>query len=106
MAGQVKGVSTSSLPNTSIRSVGKGSSNGKQTAPGPASSGDKVSISSQLGNVDHILSQVPIVDGARVEQIREDIADGNYEINPYRIATKFIQIEFNPGYAGASYGSR
>lgn len=55
--------------------------------------GDSVSLSStgqQLAKAEASLGQAPDVDSAKVDQIRNAIAKGSYQIDPERIADKMI----------------
>lgn len=47
----------------------------------------------QLKRAEASLSSVPVVDTAKVERIRNAIADGSYQVNPERVASKMLQIE-------------
>ena len=71
---------------------GGGAEGGKD----PGGSGDRVTLSNtanQLNDLARSASEQPAVDTQRVEQIREAIKEGGYEINPERIADRLIAIE-------------
>lgn len=56
----------------------------------------EVSLSSQaqqLQAIEERLRELPEVDSARVEQIKQAIADGSYQIDSGRIADKLIAAE-------------
>jgi negative regulator of flagellin synthesis FlgM len=58
--------------------------------------GDKVSFtetSVRLRALEGTLANMPVVDEARVEAIKQAIADGSYQIDANRIADKLIQFE-------------
>jgi len=68
--------------------------------PAQASSGqsaqDTVSLSDdavQLGKLDNTAISAPVVDTQRVEQVKKAIANGQYEVDPVRIADKMMQFE-------------
>lgn len=93
MASDIKGISGASgqIP---VPPSGIASKRATQTANGKQA--DRVSITSMaasLGNIEHTLAQIPVVDGALVDGVREALADGSYEVDPYRIADKLIEME-------------
>lgn len=62
----------------------------KQQALEKASAGaDKVSLS----NVAQKVMEQPDFDRAKVESIKKAIAEGNYPVNPRRIAENFVALE-------------
>lgn len=62
----------------------------KQQALEKASAGaDKVSLS----NVAQKVMEQPDFDRAKVESIKQAIAEGNYPVNPRRIAENFVALE-------------
>ena len=61
-------------------------------------SSDTVELSSQaqnLGRLQVALRELPDVDEARVEQVRQQIADGSYRIDADQIATKILLNDQN-----------
>ena len=61
-----------------------------------ATSGDKVELTdtaSQLSKLSEDLASVDGVDNARIEAIRQQIAEGRYEVDPDRIAGALLQLE-------------
>ena len=63
----------------------------EETAPAkaPAPGADKISLS----NVAQKVMAQPEFDRAKVESIKQAIKDGNYPINPRRIAESFVALE-------------
>ena len=55
----------------------------------PKTQGDRI----ELSNVDKLLAQEPSFDRAKVESIKQAIANGQYPLNPRRIAESFHAIE-------------
>ena len=55
----------------------------------PAAESDSVSLS----NVDQKIKDQPDFDRAKVEAIKSALKDGNYPLNPRRIAENFVAIE-------------
>lgn len=84
------------------------------TGPSPSRSfgvmgTDTVSITqaaTSLTEADRHLSELPIIDAAKVGNIREAIADGNYAMSPQRIADKLVQFELTYNRAGSHVGLR
>lgn len=63
---------------------------------GKSSTSDTVSLSDnavQLGKLDNTAVSTPVVDTQRVEQVRQAIKDGSYEVDPAKIADKLMQFE-------------
>ncbi len=63
---------------------------------GKSSTADTVSLSDnavQLGKLDNTAVSTPVVDTQRVEQVRQAIKDGSYEVDPAKIADKLMQFE-------------
>jgi len=61
----------------------------KQVREKPAAESDSVSLS----NVDQKIKAQPDFDRAKVEAIKSALKDGNYPLNPRRIAENFVAIE-------------
>ncbi|MBT8148619.1 MAG: flagellar biosynthesis anti-sigma factor FlgM [Gammaproteobacteria bacterium] len=58
------------------------------------SSSDTVELSSQartLGKIERALASLPEVDEARVEQVRQQIADGSYQVDANSIAANILR---------------
>lgn len=69
---------------------------GSQEESGKSSTLDTVSISSnaaQLGKLDNTVVASPVVDTQRVEQVKQAISNGSFEIDPAKIADKLMQFE-------------
>ncbi len=63
---------------------------------GPSSTADTVSLSDnavQLGKIDNTVIAAPVVDTQRVEQIKQAIENGSYEVDAKKIADKLTQFE-------------
>ena len=88
------------LKNSTQNTTGKTSLTGGNTnnggGAGSVSQGDKVSVTSEasrLKKIEEQLSSVPEVNSAKVSEIRKQIADGTFTINPQVIAAKLIAFE-------------
>ena len=67
-----------------------------QQESGKSSATDTVSLSDhavQLGKLEQSASPAPVVDTQRVEQLRQAISNGSYEVDPEKIADKVMQFE-------------
>jgi negative regulator of flagellin synthesis FlgM len=67
-----------------------------QQESGKSSTTDTVSLSDnavQLGKLENTVVSTPVVDTQRVEQVRQAIKDGSYEVDPARVADKLMQFE-------------
>jgi negative regulator of flagellin synthesis FlgM len=86
---------------SSIKSVGTGavsgggSRSGKGAANAPGSGGgDRVQLSplsSQLQAIESSMADTPVVDSARVAEIRQAIAEGRFKVNPDAVADHLLQ---------------
>ncbi|MTI63406.1 flagellar biosynthesis anti-sigma factor FlgM [Methylophaga sp.] len=54
---------------------------------------DKVSLSDTLSQLEQSLADVPVVDTAKVESIKQAIEDGSYQIDSQELARKMIDFE-------------
>ena len=67
-----------------------------QQESGASSTTDTVSLSDKaikLGKLENTVVSTPVVDTQRVEQVRQAIKDGAYEVDPARVADKLMQFE-------------
>lgn len=67
------------------------------TAPAQApASGSPVRITDQarqLASLELAVSSLPVVNEARVAEIRQSIDEGRYQVNPERVADKLLRTE-------------
>lgn len=93
MSSQIRGIGGGRVNPATIKKKAPAAS-GSQDTPSRV---DHVSLTREaasLGDLSHVFAQIPVVDGAHVDGIREALAQGIYEINSYQIATKLVEIEF------------
>ncbi|MCP4429526.1 MAG: flagellar biosynthesis anti-sigma factor FlgM [Gammaproteobacteria bacterium] len=67
-----------------------------QQETGKSSATDTVSLSDdavQLGKVEHSVATTPVIDTQRVEQLKQAIANGSYEVDAGKVADKLMQFE-------------
>lgn len=65
-----------------------------QTPPAPTGEqSDKVSLSDTLAKLEATLAEVPDVNIAKVEAIKQSIEDGSYQIDSQELARKMIDFE-------------
>jgi negative regulator of flagellin synthesis FlgM len=63
---------------------------------GKSSTNDTVSLSDsavKLGKLDNTAVSAPVVDTQRVEQVKQAIREGSYEVDPAKVADKLMQFE-------------
>ncbi len=100
MASNIKGVSDSLSQISDVASKARSaqgagpsqSSNGVE----PIAAADAVSFTetaSRMREIEGSLRSVPVVDTQRVNEVKQAIADGTYEVNPARIAEKMMKFE-------------
>ena len=66
------------------------------TETGKSSTADTVSISdnaTQLGKLGNSVDTTPVVDMQRVEQVKQAISNGSYEVDATKVADKLMQFE-------------
>jgi negative regulator of flagellin synthesis FlgM len=84
----IKSVSTGTVSGNAPRS-GKGTTGGLGS-----SEGDRVQLSllsSQLLAIESSMADTPVVDSARVAEIRQAIAEGRFRVNPDAVAERLLQ---------------
>lgn len=67
-----------------------------QQESGKSTTADTVSLSDnavQLGKLENTVASTPVVDTQRVEQVKQAIREGSYEVDPARVADKLMQFE-------------
>jgi negative regulator of flagellin synthesis FlgM len=77
--------------------TGNTGTRGNRVAQSPASptaeQADKVSLSETLAKLEASLAEVPDVNIAKVEAIKQSIDDGSYQIDSQELARKMIDFE-------------
>jgi len=97
MANDISGINSSRTQQAGERSVAgaKKESQGSSSSA-TSSSADKVSLTdtaARLKALEHQLSQQPEVDSKRVSSMQDAISNGDYKIDPERIADKMMDFE-------------
>ncbi len=97
MAGEIKGLPNA--PPTATTPRAASSTTGTSTAPASSAGArpiDQIIFTDaavSLQRLDSFIRGLPVTDGARVGVIREQVADGRYQIDDARVADKFIKFE-------------
>jgi negative regulator of flagellin synthesis FlgM len=87
---------------SSVKSVGSGAvsgggsraGKGAASASGSSAGGDRVQLSplsAQLHAIESSMADTPVVDNARVAEIRNAIAEGRFKVNPDAVADHLLQ---------------
>jgi negative regulator of flagellin synthesis FlgM len=85
--------STKPVAPTGATDVTPAKTAGTQGPASPAPARDKVEItmvSAQLAQIEKMLSEVGIVDAARVEQIKQAIAEGKFRVDSEVVADRLL----------------
>ena len=98
MSIEINGIPPSKVPSSSDESQVKQTveQTSTQQESGKSSNADTVSLSDnavQLGKLNDTVKSTPVVDTQRVEQVKQAIKDGSYEVDPAKIADKLMQFE-------------
>lgn len=56
-----------------------------------ATTGEQVQLSSQFQAIEAVVSNTPVVNGQRVAEIKQAIAEGRFQVNPEKIANGLIE---------------
>ncbi len=95
----INGVNNAQVPLTSDRNaqgVEAREPVDRSAENGPSSVKDTVSFSEtavRLGQLGVAVDDTPVVDSQRVEQAREAIRNGSYQVNPERVAEKLMAFD-------------
>jgi negative regulator of flagellin synthesis FlgM len=96
VSGKIPGVTNSPPASAAASSAGQRAVANASAAPSGTSATDSVQITdtaSYLVTAEQALSDVPVVNSARVAEISDSLAAGTYEISPERIANQLLQFE-------------
>lgn len=86
--GSIKPVNPTGAPE-----VAAGKAGGTQSPATPAAARDKVeitSLSAQLAQLEKMLNDVGVVDAARVDAVKQAIAEGRFQIDSEVVADKLL----------------
>ena len=98
MANEISGLNSSRTQQSGERQVSGVSKDSKKTSEPSKSStnSDRVSLTDtaeRLKALEHQLAQQPEVDNKRVSNVQEAITNGNYKVDPERVADKMMSFE-------------
>jgi len=88
-----KTATTSKSSSSAPKAKGSKSSTSPNTNQNNADSINLTDTASQLQQIEQSLSDIPIIDNAKVDSIGQSIKDGNYQINNEKVADRIIQSE-------------
>ncbi len=85
----------SSIKSLGTGAVSGGGRSGKSAASAPNSGGGErvqlSALSSQMQAIESSMADTPVVDSARVAEIRQAIAEGRFKVNPDVVADNLLQ---------------
>lgn len=87
---------TEALNSSSAKTRTKSGSDTQSTSPARVEPQDKVSLSEeslQVRELQQQLDSIPEVDAEKVAAIKQEIAKGNYPLDPERIAENLLNLE-------------
>ena len=99
MSGKINGVNSSSPPPAAPATSGAGQRAAATSSPAAGATGgatDSVQITdtaSYLATAEQTLSDVPVINSARVAEASDALANGTYKVSPERIANQLLQFE-------------
>jgi len=98
MANDISGINSSRSQQTGERNVtgAKKDSNSSTSASASTANSDKVSLTdtaARLKALEHQLAQQPEIDNKRVNTVQDAISNGNYKVDPERVADKMMNFE-------------
>ena len=99
MAIEINGLPQSQSQSTSEKGqvdVARNEPSQPKQETGGSSATDTISLTetaTSLQKLQSTLADLPVVDGDRVESIRQAVASGEYEVNPEAVADKLISFE-------------
>ena len=97
MAGEIKGLAnappTTTTPRASGPTAGQGVASAGSARPDPIDHIIFTDTAVSLQRLDSFIRGLPIVDGARVGVIREQIVGGLYKVDDARVADRFVEFE-------------
>ncbi|MFZ5454037.1 MAG: flagellar biosynthesis anti-sigma factor FlgM [Pseudomonadota bacterium] len=76
---------------TTHNSSGNTPTNSTSATPSAGAQVDVSSTSSRLRELESTIANVPVVDSARVDEIKQAIADGRFKVNADRVADSLIE---------------
>lgn len=95
MSIEIFGSSSKPVQNTNDNVAVRRESVGSPAQPskGGGVRADTVSLSGMSSRLSQTMASIPEVDPNRVEEVRQRLAAGTYEVNPARIAGKMLSME-------------
>jgi len=101
MANKINGLDGRPVTAGSGRAVARtaGSASSGTSAEGASAAGDVhiTDSANKLASLEQMVRDMPAVDSARVEQVRNSLADGSYTVQAGHIADQLIQVERSLG---------
>ena len=96
MANEISGVRATALQPAQARPVASALVHGQSHAGTEPAATDKVTLTDSarlMQRLEEAVAKAPSVDGKRIDEIKQQIASGNYKVDTSRIANQLAQLE-------------
>jgi len=99
MPTDIHGLPPASLPPSGDRPRVKdgqqesGSSTARSENPAPTDTVSLTDVGMRLAEVGRVLESAPVVDVQRVNEVKQAVSEGRYQVDPARVADKLLAFE-------------
>src|SRR5262245_30192069 len=96
MANEISGMRPAGLQPAQARPLANALVGGQAQAEGERGSSDRITLTDAarlMHRVEQAIKNAPHVDQQRIDQIKKEIANGGYQVDPEEVAKRFSQFE-------------